>query len=209
MTMDEEDAWIARDPLPADPLPILAGWLSDAFAEGSQRNPHAIALATVGERGQPAVRMVLCQRVEPETGAVVFYTDRSGSKAGHIAGDSRVALVFSFSARERQVRLEGKALPTDAADSDAYFASRPRGSQLAAHASEQSRPLGSRGELEQRLAQVAARFGDGPVPRPDAWGGFRVVAERVELWRGRPSRLHDRALFERDGAGWTARRLQP
>ncbi|MDJ0786709.1 MAG: pyridoxamine 5'-phosphate oxidase [Myxococcota bacterium] len=209
MIPDPDDLWIQADPLPTDPFPLLSAWLDQAFEEGSQRNPHAIALATLCADGRPTVRMVLCKRVESEAGAVVFYTDRSGRKSAEIEADARVALVFSFAARERQVRIEGRATQTDAADSDAYFASRPRGTQLAAHASRQSQPLRSRHALEQELARVTERFPSGPVPRPPDWGGFRVVADRVELWRGRPSRLHDRASYRRIDAGWEVERLQP
>ena len=209
MTPNAEDDWISRDPLPDDPFPIASAWLDDAFAEGSQRNPHAMALATLGQDGAPAVRMVLCKRIETGSGCVVFYTDRSGRKAAEIGADAQVALVLCFTARDRQVRIEGLAEPTDAEDSDAYFATRPRGTQLAAHASRQSQPLASRSRLEQALAEVTARFPEGLVPRPADWGGFRVRADRVELWRGRPSRLHDRALWTRSGDGWSPQRLQP
>ena len=221
-----DDAWLADDAaLPPDPMPVLARWLDEAFADRLEPHPHAIALATVDPDGAPSARMVLCKRVELEQGAVVFYTHRESRKGRALAAHPRAALVFYWGPQDRQVRVEGPVLPTSDAEGDAYFATRPADAQLGAWASRQSEPIASRAALEERMAEVAARFGvetrgvaQAAVPRPPSWGGYRVVADAVELWRGRPGRIHDRALYrrtlaERDGrlvgGSWRVERLQP
>ncbi len=218
---DLDDAWLSRDPLPDDPLPLLATWLEQAFADGRQPNPHAIALATVREDGRPAVRMVLCQAVEAEDGALVFYTHRQSCKGRELAGLPYAAACFSFGPMGRQARVSGPVAWTLDAESDAYFATRPVESQVGAWASQQSAPIDSRGALEARVEAEAARLGvpsrgDAPsdrVPRPAAWGGYRLRAERVELWHSRPGRIHDRAEWRRSlepgPRPWCVERLQP
>ncbi len=208
------DAWLARDPLPGDPLPILKRWLDEAFAAAQQPNPHAIALATADADGTPSVRMVLCKEIDVARGALVFYTDRSSRKGRELAARPRAAAVFYWPGPGRQARVEGAIEPTADADSDAYFASRPLDARLAARASDQSRPIASRAALLEKLAAVEQRFGGaggpaGEVPRPDRWGGYVLAAERVELWVSRPARVHDRALWSRSAAGWRVERLQP
>lgn len=218
---DLEDCWLARDPLPADPFPRLASWLAEAFADGRQPNPHAIALATCGPEGRPDVRIVLCQAVEPEPGALVFYTHRESPKGRDLAARPYASACFSFTHMGRQARISGPVARTTDAESDAYFATRPVESQLGAWASRQSEPIGSRAELIAKLQATADRFGvpirgDAPsdkVPRPDGWGGYRLRADRVELWHSRPGRVHDRAEWKRSlepqPSPWTAQRLQP
>lgn len=210
------DAWLGRDPLPADPFAILQRWQDEAFAAGAQPSPHAIALATVDPDGRPSVRMVLSKEIDVERGAIVFYTDRGSRKGRALENDPRAAAVFHFGPQNRQVRIEGRTEATRDSDSDAYFASRPADSQVGAWASEQSQPLASRDELLTRVAQEALRFGavlgdapDARVPRPEKWGGFILVADSIELWVSRPGRVHDRALWTRAGEAWTATRLQP
>ena len=220
--MSEElpDAWLSRDPLPEDPFPILKRWQDEAFAAREQPNPHAMALCTVDPDGSPSARMVLCKRIEVAKGSVVFYTDRNSRKGAALANDPRAAVVFHWAPQNRQVRIEGKVSFTSDADSDDYFASRPADSQIAAWASDQSQPLGSRAELIARVASQAERLGaeagDLPnpaLPRPEKWGGYELHAMHVELWVSRPARVHDRALWTRgrssDPARWTVTRLQP
>lgn len=221
-----DDAWLADDAaFPPDPMPVLARWLDEAFADGLAPHPHAIALATVDPDGAPSARMVLCKRIETDPGAVVFYTNRESRKGCALAAHPRAALVFYWGPQDRQVRVEGPVLPTSDDDGDAYFATRPADAQLGAWASRQSEIVGSRAALEARMAEAEARFGvaagsgaPAGVPRPPSWGGYRVMAEVVELWRGRPGRIHDRALYRRHltghdghlvGGPWKVERLQP
>ena len=203
------------DVLPADPMPLLEQWLAEAT--GAIRNAIAMALATVDADGRPTVRMVLCRGVDVRDGWLVFYTDRGSDKGRALAANPCAAVVFHWDAFERQVRVEGPVTLVPDADSDAYWASRPHEARVAASASEQSRPVPSRAAFLSRVAATAARF-DGGVPRPDRWGGYRIWAERVELWVGQPARAHDRARWVRTlapaaegfrGGPWHATRLQP
>ncbi len=163
--------------------------------------------------------MVLCKALEPERGSLVFYTHRPSPKGRALAAHGRAAAVFYFGPDDRQVRMSGPVTETSDAESDAYFATRPPDAQVGAWASRQSEPVGSRAALEDELARRAREFGvsladERPstrVPRPPHWGGYRLVADSVELWHGRPGRLHDRALWTRDlsGGPWRVQRLQP
>ena len=170
-------------------------------------NANAMALATSSPDGDPAVRNVLMQGVDD--GALTFYTNYDSDKARHLRANPRAEAVFSWLAIERQVRVHGRVRPLDDARSDAYWAGRPRQSQLSATVSAQSRPIGSRSELEQRVAALDAELGDRPVPRPATWGGYGLDPDRVELWQGRPNRLHDRVVYERVDGAWARARLQP
>jgi len=213
MTTVLRDAWLSEDPLPAEPVPIVKGWLDDAFADPDLDNPHAIALATVDPDGRPSVRMVLCNAIDTGRGAFTFYTNRESRKARALRHEPRAAVAFHWPAR--QVRLEGRTEWTSDAESDAYFATRPLEARLGAWASDQSEPVGSRAELLAAVEAAAERFGARTerdvVPRPPFWGGITLVADRVELWVSRPGRVHDRALWSREavGAAWTIQRLQP
>ena len=211
------DAWLSADPLPEDPFPIAQAWLSDAFAARLQPDPHAIALATVDAEGRPEVRFVLCKALEPETGGLVFYTNQRSPKARALQAHAVAAAAFLFGPQQRQMRIAGPVAPVDDAEADAYFATRPLDSRIGAWASAQSEPIPSRAALEAQYAAQCARFGvgagdaDGAVPRPPHWGGYRLRATQVELWHGRPGRLHDRALWTRESpaGAWRALRLQP
>jgi len=194
----------------ADPLRQLERWIEDAVAAGVDE-PNAMTLATVDAEGRPDARVVLLRGIT--AGSLVWFTDRTSTKGEQLAVVPAAALVLHWQPLERQVRLRGPVTPLDDARSDAYFASRPRGSQLSAWASHQSRPVASREDYERQVAEVEARFADGaPVPRPPRWGGYELVPDEVELWQGRRSRRHDRLRYRRadPGAeGWTVERLQP
>jgi pyridoxamine 5'-phosphate oxidase len=214
---DWPDAWLSEDPLPSDPFPLAVAWLNDAFAARLQPDPHAIALATVDEAGRPEVRFVLCKALEPETGSLVFYTNKQSPKGRALVANARASAAFLFGPQQRQMRISGPASDASDAEADAYFETRPLDSRIGAWASAQSEPIASRAELEGQYGRQAARFGvrDGDanaaVPRPPHWGGYRIRAERVELWRSRPGRLHDRAIWVRElpSGAWQAQRLQP
>lgn len=197
------------DPDPSqglDPLGLARRWLDEAIAAGLPE-PTAVSLATVDEDGTPDARMVLLRDLGPD--GAVWYTNHDSVKGRQLAVTPAAALVAWWPAFERQIRLRGPVMRLADDESDAYFASRPRGSQLGAWASAQSTPVTDREVLEAQVARVTARFRDQPVPRPPFWGGYRLVPEVVECWQGRPSRLHDRLRFTRDGTGWRVQRLQP
>ena len=188
------------------PLQQLAAWLEDARA-AALTQPDAMTLATASADGAPSARLVLLRGLD-DRGAV-FYTNAESRKGRELLENPRAALVFHWEPLGRQVRLEGHVERVDDEESDAYFASRPLPSRLGAWASDQSRPIESREALMASYAEAAARFGDGPVPRPPHWYGFRVVPDAVEFWEHGAHRLHDRIRYTRAGAGWIAERLAP
>jgi pyridoxamine 5'-phosphate oxidase len=189
-----------------DPDALFEAWLAEAKAS-EPNDPVAMTLATVAADGQPSARMVLLKGHDAR--GFVFYTNQESRKAGELAGTPRAALLFHWKSLRRQVRVEGPVSLVSAEESDAYFASRARDSQLGAWASDQSRPLADRDTFEARFEQAKARFEGGPVPRPPHWGGYRVTAERIEFWQDRAHRLHERRLFARADGGWTEGLLYP
>ena len=190
----------------ADPLQRAREWLADALAAGAAEHDGG-ALATASPDGRPSVRFVLVRAID-EHGAR-FYTNYGSRKARELEANPLAALALWWPALQRQLRLEGAVERLTAAESDAYFASRGRGSQLGAWASRQGAVIDGREGLEARAAELDAEFGDA-VPRPEFWGGFRLRPDIVEFWEGRPNRLHDRTHFVREpGGGWRSERLSP
>lgn len=190
----------------ADPLELLESWVEEAASAGLAL-PESMTLATVGADGRPSARVVLYKGLSE--GGLRFFTNYQSRKGQELAHAKYAALVFHWAPLERQVRVEGTVEKLSPEESDAYFATRPRESQLGAWASPQSEPIESREELEQRVDELAKRYEGGPVPRPPHWGGYRVVPERIEVWIGRGARLHDRFRFTRAEQGWSHVRLAP
>lgn len=194
---------------PDDPIAYFRALLAEARAvdRAVLPEPTAMALATVGDDGQPSVRIVLLKEVDER--GFVFYTNFESRKGRELLAHPRAALCFHWQPLERQVRIEGRAEPVAPAEADAYFATRPRESQIGAWASRQSEPLTSDEELEARVREMEARFAGREVPRPPHWSGFRVVPARIEFWRNRAFRLHERILFEACDGAWRVTRLFP
>jgi pyridoxamine 5'-phosphate oxidase len=189
----------------ADPIALFGTWFELAKAD-ELNDPNAMALATATNDGRPSVRMVLLKKVDGR--GFTFYTNVESRKGGELLANPHAALLFHWKSQRRQVRIEGAVEAVSAADSDEYFHSRSRRSQIGAIASQQSRPLSSREELEAAAAELAAKY-PGEIPRPEYWRGFLVVPERIEFWQDGPDRLHDRIVFTRDGEGWGKVRLYP
>ncbi len=189
-----------------DPLERFREWFEEAQAkEGG--DPTAAALATADARGRPSVRMVLVKHVDER--GFVFYTNLESRKALDLRANPYAALVFHWRALARQVRIEGPVAQVGDEEADAYFATRPRGAQIGAWASAQSRPMKGRFELEREVAKFTAKFGVGHVPRPPFWSGFRIAPERIEFWSEGKFRLHDRTLYHRERDAWRVERLYP
>lgn len=206
MRRDFESEGLDRDALDDNPINQFQTWFEDA-RKAKLLEPNALSLATTGDDAMPDIRTVLLKYFD-ETG-FVFYTNYGSRKAQEMAANPKAAMLFPWIALNRQVRIQGRVEKVSKAESLKYFASRPRGSQIGAWVSEQSRAINSRGLLEQKVAEIKRKFGNGEVPLPDFWGGYRVVPERIEFWQGRPSRLHDRFEYVKQGDGWTIDRLQP
>jgi pyridoxamine 5'-phosphate oxidase len=192
----------------ADPLALFADWYAEA-EKTEPNDPSALALATVGPDGTPSLRMVLLKGFDVE--GFVFYTNYESRKGLQLTAHPKAAMLFHWKSLRRQVRLEGPVTPTTPEEADAYFETRPRGSQIGAWASDQSRPLEGRFALEKRVAEFGARYLVGRVPRPPHWSGFRLQPRLIEFWQDQPFRLHDRLEYSRPSAGapWSTRTLYP
>jgi pyridoxamine 5'-phosphate oxidase len=189
-----------------DPWALFDAWMAEA--EASEPNDaNAMALATAGADGLPDVRVVLLKGVDAR--GFVFYTNVDSAKGDELRENPQAALVLHWKSLGRQVRARGPVSRVTAEEADAYFASRARNSRLGAHASRQSRPLADRATLEQAVAELSQRYGEGPVPRPENWTGFRIAPVSIEFWQDGPFRLHDRVRFTPDGEGWRGARLYP
>lgn len=199
-------AGLTEEAAETEPLAMFHRWFAEAQAAGLHE-PNAMVVATATLEGVPSVRTVLLKGVSTE--GFVFFTNTRSRKGLELEANPRCALLFPWHPLERQVRVDGVASPLPAEDVAAYFATRPRGSQLGAWASRQSRPVSGREELAAAYDEVAARFDGADVPVPEEWGGYRVRPEAVEFWQGRPGRMHDRLVYRRTGQGWRTVRLAP
>lgn len=189
-----------------DPLSLFGRWLADAVAAGLDE-PNAMALATATPDGRPSARIVLLKGFDAR--GLVFFTGYDSRKGREIGANPHAAATMLWHPLQRQVRVEGSVTRLDTAESDAYFVSRPRGSQIGAVASPQSRTIPDRRALEERVAEVEHVFANREIIRPPVWGGYRLAIESIEFWQGRTSRLHDRLLFTATPDGWTRERLAP
>lgn len=213
------------EPLPGDPLPLFAAWLQDAVAKRVQPNPDAMIVATSDAGGRPSARVLLCKRIDVDSGYVVFFTNYESRKSRELSQQPRAAAVLHWDALHRQVRLEGPVVLSPATESDEYFASRALDSRVGAWASLQSEPLASRATLAEQVKATRAKFGvvpgatTGNVPRPPHWGGYRLWIDTIELWVEGPYRVHDRAVWKRElrrggndsftAGAWQSTRLSP
>ncbi len=189
----------------SEPFAPFRRWLDQAWQ--GEPNAHAMTLATTSPEGRPSARMVLLKGLDQR--GFAFYTNLESRKSKELFANPHAALCFMWKSLNRQVRIEGVVELVGEEEADAYFASRPRDSQIGAWASDQSRPLASRVALEERVDEYSRRFAEGAVPRPSYWSGFRIIPQQIEFWEERPFRLHDRLLFIRDGEGWRRERLFP
>lgn len=197
---------MTRSAAGTSPIAHIVEWLAEAEKKEALE-PAAMSVATVDAEGRPSLRMVLLRGIDER--GLVFYTNLTSRKADDIRANAHVALCLHWKSMARQVRVEGVAAQVDDAEADAYFASRPRDSQIGAWASKQSHVLEGRFALEARVAKYAARYAIGAVPRPEFWSGFRVTPQRIEFWEDRPFRLHERTLWELGDGAWSSSKLYP
>lgn len=198
---------ISRETVAADPYEQFRQWWAQAQEESGMLEPTGMCLSTANAEGRPSSRIVLLKHWDRR--GFVFYTNYTSRKSRELHDNPFAALLFWWDRLRRQVRVEGRVERVPERESDAYFASRPRGSQLGAWASQQSRPLDSRETLSRRVDELDKEFGNGPIPRPPHWGGFRLVPDYLEFWDDGAHRLHDRIIYEKQGQNWHTDRLYP
>ena len=204
---DYEQAQLRREQLPADPMALFAEWFAQAQAQANLADPTAFTLATVGADQQPHQRIVLLKQIDD--GGFVFFSNYQSQKGQDLAANPLASMHFAWLSLERQVKIEGRVEQLDTEQSASYFASRPRGSQIGALVSQQSQPISSRDELEARYYQLSADYDGRDIPKPEHWGGYRVIPSLFEFWQGGRYRLHDRFSYQRGDASWQITRLQP
>jgi pyridoxamine 5'-phosphate oxidase len=197
---------LPEEPEGVDPIELFKSWFAAAGSAGVSM-PEAVALATASRDGAPSARMVLLKEVD--TRGFVFFTNYGSRKASDMDANPRASLCFYWAVLERQVRASGRVARIDHEESAAYFATRPRGSQVGAWASRQSETLRAREDLDQAVRDMTEKFAERDVPLPPFWGGYRLEPEEIEFWQGRADRLHDRLVYTRSGRGWSTRRLYP
>lgn len=206
MTTNSVSEGLDEKTIDRDPIKQFQTWLNDAFEAGLPL-PEAMTLATATADGKPSARMVLLKQVDHD--GFVFYTNYNSAKAEELDANPFAALVFYWAKLDRQVRVEGSLSRTSREESREYFATRPRESQIGAWASEQSEVIANRTVLEQRAAEFEKQYGDREIDCPEHWGGYRLKPQRIEFWKSRIGRLHDRILYQREGDAWTISRLAP
>ncbi|MBI4306322.1 MAG: pyridoxamine 5'-phosphate oxidase [Chloroflexi bacterium] len=202
-----QEAGLSEEDVPRDPLKLLTDWLDQATAAGVYL-PNSMTVATVGDQASPSLRAVILRRTDSE--GLVFYTNYESRKSRDIARHSQVSCLLLWSELSRQIRVSGHAVRISARESDAYFETRERGAQVEAWASPQSEQIPDRVHLEAKFGEYEKKFAGGPIPRPPHWGGYRVSPQEIEFWQGRPNRMHDRLLYEKQANGsWLISRLAP
>jgi len=204
---DYNTASLNKEDLLCSPFKQLVNWLEQAFTTTQIKDPTAMTLATVGEDNQPHCRVVLLKEFNEQ--GLLFYTHYDSDKGKELVANPKASCCFFWPELDKQIRIEGGVKKVSAEQSDKYFKSRPKDSQLAAHISNQSKIVNSREELENKMDKASKDFNDKDVPRPEQWGGYQLIPHKFEFWQGRPNRLHDRFSYEKKGAEWIITRLAP